>query len=134
MSGRPELLRIVAQWLGKADEDLKVAESLLAIEQDCPFATVCFHAQQAAEKYLKAFLTFRGVPFPKTHDLAELVAVLPGSLVLPLTPAEIGLLKRYAVETRYPGDWDPIGREDSENALRMSKQIRNLVRSQLPAL
>ncbi|MBW1960508.1 MAG: HEPN domain-containing protein [Deltaproteobacteria bacterium] len=38
--------------------------------------TVCFHAQQCAEKYLKAFLTFKNIDFPKTHDIGELLALV----------------------------------------------------------
>ena len=59
----------------KAEHDLRNAEHTLTIEQDCPFDTVCFHAQQCAEKYLKALLVWKGIPFPKTHNLPSFMKI-----------------------------------------------------------
>ena len=73
----PEEVRrdLVRQWLGRAEEDLGVAEHLL--KGGAPYlASVAFHAQQAAEKFLKARLVHHQVPFPKTHDLARLLDLL----------------------------------------------------------
>ena len=64
--------RIMNEWLRKADDDLKLVEHL--ISDGTVFSNaIAYHSQQAAEKYLKAFLTFRQVAFPKTHDLDELL-------------------------------------------------------------
>jgi HEPN domain-containing protein len=49
---------------------------------DCPFDTVCFHAQQCAEKYLKALLLQAGSEPPKTHDLRLLLQRLPADLAI----------------------------------------------------
>jgi HEPN domain-containing protein len=100
--------------------------------QQCPFATVCFHAQQLVEKYLKALLAFHSVPFPKTHDLAELVSALRPSQELLVDSAQLGLLKRYAVEARYPGDWEPITRQESDEAVRIAKRVGSAIRWRLP--
>ena len=62
MNERPELRHVVAQWVSRAEEDLTAAEYLLTMGEQCPFATVCFHAQQVVEKYLKALLA--SVPAP----------------------------------------------------------------------
>ena len=134
MNERPELRHVVAQWVSKAEEDLTAAEYLLTMGERCPFATVCFHAQQLVEKYLKALLALHSVAFPKTHDLAELASALPPSLALPVDLAELGLLKRYAVEARYPGDWEPITRQESDEAVRIAKRVRNAIRSRLPGI
>ena len=69
MSAPPEVLSLVRQWVEKAEEDLLTAEHTLTLEDDCPYGTVCFHAQQCAEKYLKALLTLHAIPFPKIYDL-----------------------------------------------------------------
>jgi HEPN domain-containing protein len=69
--------RVVAEWASKAEEDLKTAAHMLRLEASSPTAIVCFHAQQAAEKYLKAYLVYRGTHFPKTHDVEELLALIP---------------------------------------------------------
>jgi len=66
------MLRHVRQWIRKADHDLRNAEHTLTLQEDCPFDTVCFHAQQCAEKYLKALLVWTSTDFPKTHDLVIL--------------------------------------------------------------
>jgi HEPN domain-containing protein len=73
MNAPPELVRLTRQWLGKADEDLINAEYVMSMREHCPLGTVCFHAQQCAEKYLKAFLCFHSVPVRKTHDLLDLL-------------------------------------------------------------
>ena len=59
MSVPPEILQQVSQWVEKAEHDLTTAEHTLTLLKDCPFDTVCFHAQQCAEKYLKGFLVSR---------------------------------------------------------------------------
>lgn len=62
-------------WLRKADHDLLNIQNNLAAK-DIPWDTVCFHAQQAAEKVLKAFLVARGHDLSKTHDLVALLTPL----------------------------------------------------------
>jgi HEPN domain-containing protein len=67
---------------------------------------VCFHAQQAAEKALKAVLVSWRIDFPYTHDIKGLLRIAETSgIVIPPTIQQAALLTPYAVETRYPGDW-----------------------------
>jgi HEPN domain-containing protein len=68
----------VRQWLKKAEEDINAAKTLLPHEMSFLF-TVGFHAQQSAEKYLKAYLTWHQVEFRKTHDLGELLDIIATS-------------------------------------------------------
>ncbi len=67
----------VQDWMRKAEGDLRAAEHLLALEQEDYF-TAAFHAQQAAEKFLKALLVRHQVPFPKTHDIQQLLELADG--------------------------------------------------------
>lgn len=60
--------KLFAEWIRKADDDFRVAE-LLANEGSGLTGPIAFHAQQAVEKYLKAFLTWHQIGFPKTHDI-----------------------------------------------------------------
>jgi HEPN domain-containing protein len=53
MNARPEVVEILRQWVRKAEHDLEAANRIMAVEEGCPFDMVCFHCQQAAEKYLK---------------------------------------------------------------------------------
>ena len=133
MSVSPEVIHIVRQWLERAEEDFKNAEHTLSLKEGCPFGTVCFHAQQVAEKYIKALLTYFGVEFPKSHDIGELMALLPAEVGLPLSPEEQEVLTRYATVTRYPGNWEPLLREDAEKALEYCRKARIAIRKLLPA-
>lgn len=106
MSRTPEqvIWDFVQQWLRKAEGDLRAAEHLLALEQEDRF-TAAFHAQQAAEKFLKALLVRHQIPFPKTHDLGELltlVAKAEAALAVELAPA--AMLTPFGLDFRYPGE------------------------------
>jgi len=132
MSAPPEVLRVVWGWIEKAEHDLKNAEHTLTLKEDCPFDTVCFHAQQCAEKYLKALLALHGIDFPKSHDLTELHALLPVQVRSPIPSSDLAELNPYAIETRYPGDWQPQNRQDAVQAVKLSKRIRDAAHRQLP--
>jgi len=92
--------------------------------------SACFHAQQCAEKYLKARLQEAGLAFPKTHDLLELLrralAVEPGWRIL--TPA-LNQLVNYAVVFRYPGS--SASQADARKALAACRAVRQVVRRSL---
>ena len=75
------VITVVREWLRKADHDLTAAAHLLTLGADCPTDTVGFHAQQCAEKCIKALLVFRATPFPRTHDIRLLRALLDLGLV-----------------------------------------------------
>lgn len=128
MNERPETLRLVRQWMEKAEEDLRNADHTLTLTEDCPLGTVCFHAQQCAEKYLKALLTLRSVPFPKTHDLLDLLHLLSTEVDFDLDRGEMATINRYSVEVRYPGEWDPITRADAEEAVSIARKVRDAIR------
>lgn len=94
----------VAEWLSKAVGDLQVAERELAVTARPNYDAICFHAQQAAEKLMKAFLEAKGHRPPKVHDLVHL-----DTLLRRIAPAwsfsisELSNLSSSAVESRYPG-------------------------------
>lgn len=132
MKENPENLRTVQQWVEKAEHDLRNAEHTLALKEDCPSDTVCFHAQQCVEKYLKALLLVHSVDFPRTHDLRILMQLVSLHRELGLEMSEIVALNRYTVEARYPGDWEPITRDDAEAAVAVARKAREAVRACLP--
>jgi HEPN domain-containing protein len=108
MTMQPERIHLARQWVARAEEDLLNAEHTLGLREKCPVGTVCFHAQQCAEKYLKALLTCRGIAFPKTHDLVVLLNRIGSESGLDLRTADVQPLNRYSIGARYPGDWEPI--------------------------
>lgn len=132
MTVPPERLSLVRQWVEKAEEDLRTAEHTLTLKENCPYGTVCFHAQQCAEKYLKALLGLHSIPFPKIHDLLELLPLVPKALGLGIQTSDVAEVNRYAVEGRYPGEWDPIGRQDAETSVEAARKVREAVRKHLP--
>jgi HEPN domain-containing protein len=92
-----------AEWIKKAQADFVSMNREMSAAKDLNYDLVCFLAQQSVEKYLKALLCENSVPFPKTHDLNELAALLPKHLAFPESfNAMISSLDRYAVEFRYP--------------------------------
>jgi HEPN domain-containing protein/YHS domain-containing protein len=98
----------------------RAAETLLL--QDPPLLyPSCFHSQQAAEKYLKAYLTRRQVEFPKTHSIREildLVRTVDEELAAALLPS--AALTPYGVEVRYPGDVPEPSQNETEEALALA--------------
>ena len=94
----------IAEWLSRAADDLRTIDHTLAAGEAAAWIAACFHAQQAAEKYLKVLLIRAGVHPPKTHNLDEIVERLRGlGYELPDLTAECAVLTPYAVEVRYPG-------------------------------
>jgi len=133
MNEQHELSIELKHWVEKAEHDLRNAEYVLTLKDDCPTDTVCFHAQQCAEKYLKVLLISRLTDFPKTHDLVLLLNLLGGAESLGLYLRDIQPLNRYSVEARYPGDWNPIDMDEATRAVTQAQAIRNAVRNLLPA-
>ncbi len=125
---------LVQQWLQKAEEDLGVADLLLA--QHTPYLSATgFHLQQAVEKFLKALLVRHQIEFPKTHDLGKLLDLLT-SVEAPLVEALESLtgLNTYSVEARYPGDLPVVSRAEVEEALQLTREAREKVLAVLQPL
>ncbi len=114
----------------KAESDLKAL--MMAMEAGKALDTACFHAQQLAEKYLKAFLSFNDIIFPKTHSIEELVksCATINAQFADLADGTV-FLTDYAVELRYDvGFWPEKG--EVEAALEAANKIKQLVLSSLP--
>lgn len=95
-------LKIAKDWLGLANTDLVGAKALFEIG-DKFFALSAFHAQQAAEKALKGYLVYNSIRAPKSHDVADLLALIgtkDPELAILLKSCEE--LTNYAVAYRYP--------------------------------
>jgi HEPN domain-containing protein len=124
----PNVLAVILQWVEKAEHDLTTASYTLRLRANCPTDTVCFHAQQCVEKYLKALLVLNNVEFGRTHHISALLTLLPPSIRPEMTPEEQERFTEYAVTTRYPGDYDPITREEAKQAVQIARRVRNQTR------
>jgi HEPN domain-containing protein len=92
----------------------------------------CFHAQQSAEKALKGLLTHLGIPFPRTHVLETLLDLLKADgMVVPANVDEAFELTQYAVQTRYPGEWEPVGKIEARQALDRATLVLTWVENQV---
>lgn len=117
------------EWFRLADENLLVAEQALLADMPV-FHTICFLAQNAAEKYLKRYLIAAGWTLEKTHDIVVLLG-----LSVKYDAAFEGLLdggvilNEYIVAGRYPGDlaFEEIGKTEAEESVKIVRQIQSLV-------
>jgi HEPN domain-containing protein len=114
---------IPQEWIRHAMSDLRMAEIAL----DNPgilFEDACFHAQQCAEKALKALLTHLDISFPRTHAIEVLLDLLSSSgIEVPPIIDVADVLSQYAVQTRYPGKWEAIDREETEKAILIAANV-----------
>lgn len=111
------------EWLNRAYSNLVRAREGVRIP-GVYLEDLCFDAQQAAEKAIKALLIHLNTPFPYVHDLALLLAsVEQAGQGIPLTVRQAARLTRYAVVTRYPGLPEPVTREEYEEAVQIATEV-----------
>lgn len=122
-----------AEWLRRARSNLAKAKADRRIPEVL-YEDLCFDAQQAAEKAIKALLVYRNVLFPKTHDIMDLPTLLHQSgMKVPEEIRHADFLTGYAVEARYPGMSEEVTAEDYEEALVLAERVVRWVESIIPA-
>lgn len=118
---------ITLEWVDKAEGDYIAAQREAGARKQPVYDAACFHAQQCAEKYLKARLVEAGLAFGKTHNLIALL-----SLVLPVEPTwrslqpALNALNVYAVDYRYPGN--SATKTEAQSALKNCRVVRRMIR------
>jgi HEPN domain-containing protein len=118
----------VVQWIRSADGDLAAAKHLLSGGAEF-VRGAAFHAQQAAEKFLKAALVWHQVEFPKTHDISRLTDLLKAAdSNLADRVREASALTPYAIEARYPSDLPEPTLAEAREALSIATRVRDAVR------
>jgi HEPN domain-containing protein len=132
MPAPEHVAEVVGEWVDKAENDLKNAAHTLTMGEKCPTDTVCFHAQQCVEKYLKAFLVCSSIEFPKTHDIAAIMLLMREQTRPKLTIGEQRTLTTYATVARYPGYREPITLADARRAVSIARRVRKEIRRLLP--
>jgi len=122
---------LVRGWLRKAESDLANAE--MCLSAGLSLDTACFHAQQAAEKWIKAYLTAYEVDFPFIHNLEKLIELCaqrdPSFVDLEAAGQE---LTPYAVALRYDVEFWPAP-EIAQQAVDAAVAIRDFIMTRLPA-
>ena len=130
----PEVIKeeFTREWVRKTEIDFKTAGHLCHGGPDFAEGTA-FHSQQAAEKYLKAFLVWHQIEFQKTHDIEALLRLAEKvNDKLPEILREAVILTPYGVDYRYPGEYPEVTIADAKRALRLADCVRAEVRSRLP--
>ena len=118
---------LVREWIHKAEHDIGMAELALVNKPEYTDA-VCFHCQQAAEKYLKAYLVFLNIGFERKHNLSYLLDLINERQPVPEVIYDLAdKLEDYAVETRYPDDWLEIPLDEAQEAFQIAKNIKEFV-------
>jgi len=128
-----KLPEIVKEWLEKAEEDYGFA--CTSIEGANYFAQICFHFQQAAEKYLKAFIVANKLEFRAVHNLLELFNTCKQKepTIEELEQA-CRFLNPFYIDTRYPVHWPAHYDKDTANkAKEQTSKIRDWVKKSLNA-
>ena len=128
---RDGILRQVRRWAMLADEDLRVARHILAMSDECPYRLAAYHGQQCAEKYLKAYLVFRGVDFPFTHNIARLLELCSERSDWAAGLKEAEELTPFAISARYPGEDEPVSETEARRAVDIAGRLRRTVREAL---
>ena len=108
-------------WLKRAKSNLLRARSEI---EGVYLEDLCFDAQQAAEKAIKAVLIYRGVRFPYSHDLAELLTLAEKTGgPIPDIVMQAAKITRYAVAARYPGVIEPVNRQEYSEAILLAENV-----------
>lgn len=111
-----------ADWLARARGDLALAR--IPLPEGGFYEDLCFHAQQAAEKALKAVYVSRGWTFRYIHDLEELITGLQqGGIGIPEEIQQAAVLTSYAFESRYPGIGDPVTNEEHAQTVVLAESV-----------
>jgi HEPN domain-containing protein len=110
-----------ADWLRHARSDLAYASAPLPPEG--LLEGLCFHAQQAAEKAIKAVLVSQGTTVPRTHNLKTLLEQVRPPVRVPAKVLDAVVLTDYAVQYRYPGDLEPLQDTEYRQAIAHARQV-----------
>ena len=121
---------LTREWTAKAEAEYASALRELRARKAPNHDAACFHAQQCAEKYMKALLQEAGIFFPKTHALELLLDLLKSAhpLLEPLR-AQLRTLSALAVQIRYPGLF--VDKSLAKEAVEICQEVRNLARQAL---
>ncbi len=127
----PTFPEVAGAWFTRGNSDVRSAEALLALDPPETEVTA-FHAQQAAEKYLKGFLAYHGDDPPRTHALSILLDLtLRYDSALDGLREAVRFLVPFAVDIRYPFIGDPLTVDEAQSAVRYATEVRAAIQSRV---
>ena len=117
-------------WLFLANEDLAVIDSLYNTDTTFYASTICFHAQQAVEKFLKAFLVFHNVDFPRTHDV-DFLLMECHKIDSQDFDIDLGSLTDFGVSVRYPDDFYIPNKKETIKYRDIAHEVKKIVEGKI---
>jgi len=120
---KKEKQEYINNWLFRANEDIAVINNLIKADTENYASTICFHAQQASEKYLKAFLAYNDVDFPRTHDVDFLLLECQ-KINKDLFNIDLKSLTDFGVSIRYPDDFYVPGSKETLEYAEIADKIK----------
>ncbi|OGJ85020.1 MAG: hypothetical protein A2268_13715 [Candidatus Raymondbacteria bacterium RifOxyA12_full_50_37] len=122
----------VTQWLIKANEDIAVIERLFLSKPEEVTGAICFHSQQAVEKFLKAFLASRKNDFRPTHDVDFLLSECVKIDQAAFLGLDLKSLADFAVNVRYPDDFFVPEMDEALSCSELAKTVKKIVEKTIP--
>jgi len=121
----------IKNWLFRANEDIAVIKSLVNAGVEYYTSSICFHAQQASEKFLKAYLAYHDIDFPRTHDLDFLLLECQ-KIDKEAFQIDFRSLTDFGVSVRYPDDFyipdEKEALEYSDTAISVKEIVERLIK------
>jgi len=118
-------------WLKRAKSNMARAKAG-RVSSEILYEDLCFDAQQSVEKALKSLCVIYDIVFPKTHDIAYLIELLEKkNVIVPDDVQNAKILTGYAVETRYPGDYEPVDEDDYFKAIEIAEKVLKWVEKEM---
>ena len=109
------------EWINRAKSCLALAKEF--DNEDIYREDLCFQAQQAAEKAVKAVMVYLSIEPPHTHNFNVLLLRLKEKISIPDYILKVIDLNDYAIQTRYPGDYTPVGKAEYEEVVRIAESV-----------
>ena len=124
------ILEKVSEWIAYAEEDLAFARHGLTMPEPA-YRGIAFHAEQCAEKALKAHLVYHGIDFPFTHNISRLLELADELTGWLEDLAEAAELTPFATTVRYPGESLRVSKEEAIEAVNIAEKTLREVRKRL---
>ncbi len=117
----------IKEWIYEANNDLGLAE--FVIDNDGKYYDlVCFHCQQAAEKYLKAYIIYLRLHYEKVHDLKYLLNVIGKKRDVPKKLKKYAdLLNEYTIDSRYPDYWHDPTLDETKECIKAAQDFKEYI-------
>jgi HEPN domain-containing protein len=114
-------------WVVRAESSYELSKA--NINKNIYFEDLCYQTQQAVEKAFKGLLLFYGVEPEFTHNIGVLLAEVEKHIEIPESIKETINLTNFAVQTRYPGEYADVTKEEYLNSLKIAKACLEWVKN-----